>query len=98
MIDSVKSIPTNPLCEPFIRTGIYSRLFRQLAVKASVEHGHLENRANTFLDNLNSFQLSAIMQWCKDGHPRYRRFDFWCDGCCFVEVFTTVHDTMTYYV
>src|SRR5436190_23802098 len=96
MIDSVKSIPTNPLSEPFIGAGIYSRWFRQLAVKGSVEHGHLENRPDAFLDDLDPFQLSAVMERCKSGHARYRRFHFRRDSDCLTEVLATVHDTMTY--
>src|ERR1700687_6003457 len=98
MIDSVKSITTNPLREPFIRTGIYSRWIRQSAVKASVEHSHLENRPDTFLDDLHPIQLGAIMERCKDGHLRYCGFHFRCDGGCRDEVLAPVHDTMTYYV
>src|SRR3984893_13362707 len=97
MIDSVKSVTTNPRREPFIRTGIYSCWFRQSAVKASIEHGDLENLANAFHDDLDTFQLGAIMEWRKGGHTRYCRFHLWCDDSGVVEVPTTVHDTMTYY-
>src|ERR1700676_3801686 len=98
MIDSVKSIPTNPLCEPIIRTGIYSRRFRQSTVKAGVEHGHLKNRSDTFLDDLDPFQLGAVMERCKGRHARYCKFHFRCDGSCRDEVLAPVHNTMTYYV
>lgn len=98
MIDSVKSITTDPLCEPFIRAGVYGGWFRQSAVKAGVEHSHLENRADTFLDNLDSFQLGAIMQWCKDRHARDCRFHFRCDGGCLLKALSTVYNAMTYYV
>src|SRR5206468_7158629 len=98
MIDSVKPVPTNSLSEPFKWTGINRRCIWQPAVKASVEHSHLENLADAFLDDLDPFQLGAIMQRCKSGHARYRRFHFWCDGCWFVQLFATVHDAMTYHV
>src|SRR3989442_11476626 len=97
MIDSVKSIATDPLRKPFIRAGVYGRWFRQSAVKAGVEHGHLENRADTFLDNLDSFQLGAIMQWRKDGHARDGRFHLRCDGGGLLEALTTFHQTVNDY-
>src|SRR5438128_8403153 len=98
MTDSVKSVTTNPLFEPFIRARIYSGRFRQPAVKAGVEHSHLKNCPDTFLDDFDPLQLGAIMEWREDGHPRYRRFHFWCDGRCRDEVLSTVNDAMTYYV
>ena len=70
MIDSVKAIPTNPLSEPFIRTRVHCGRLRQSAVKASIERGHLENRANAFLDDLDPLQLGPIMEWGKGGHAR----------------------------
>src|ERR1700752_5420139 len=98
MIDSVKSIATNPLCEPFIRTRVHSGRLRQSAVKASVEHGHLENRAHALLDDLDPLKLGSTMKRCKGGHARDCRFHFWCDGGCFVYVLAPEHDAMTYYV
>src|SRR6266568_487528 len=98
MIDSVKSITTNPLCEPFIRTGINSRWFRQSAMKASVEHSHLENGPDTFLDDLDPLQLGAVMERCKGGHARYLRFHLRCDDGGLLKVLATVYNTMTYYV
>src|SRR5438445_13187085 len=97
MIDSVKSIPTNPLGEPFIRARVYSGRLRQSGVKASVEHGHLENLANAFLDDLDPFQLGAVMEWCKGGHARDSRFYFRRNGGRFIEILSAVDDSMAHY-
>ena len=37
-------------------------------MKASVEHGHLENFANAFLDDVDAFQFGAIVERRKSGH------------------------------
>src|SRR5260370_38415796 len=95
MIDSVKSVSTDPLREPFIRARVYGGWLRQSAVKGGVEHGHLENRGDTFLDNLDSFQLVAIMQWRKDGHARDCRFTIRSEGGCLLGWPSRPRPTMT---
>src|SRR5260370_12141458 len=98
MIDAVKSIATNPLREPFERTGLSSGGLRPSAVKAGIEDSDLENRAKAFLDDVDPFQLGAIVERRKSGHACYGRFHFRRDGGCFFKVFATVYDTMTYYL
>src|ERR1700674_3267075 len=98
MIDSVKTISTNPLGEPFERAGINRRCIWQLAVKASVEYSHLENCPDAFLDDLDPVEFGTIMKRRKDRHLRYCGFHFRCDGGCFNEVLAAVHDSMTYCV
>ncbi len=98
MIDAVKSIATNALREPFERTGVDGGGLRQSAVKAGIEDSDLENRAKAFLDDVDPFQLGAIVERRKSGHACYGRFHFRRDGGCFFKIFATVDDTMTYYV
>src|SRR4029077_9097751 len=98
MIDSVKSIATNSLRKPFVRAGIDGRCFRQSAVKTGVEHGDLENRAHMFLDDLDPFQLGAIVERRKGRHARYCGLYVRRNYGGFFEILATVHDTMTDYV
>src|ERR1700731_1210225 len=95
MIDSVKSIATDPLREPFVRAGVHRGRRRQTAVKAGVEDRNLGNAANAFLDGPNPVQLGAIVKWCKGGHARDCRFYFRRDGGGLFELLASMNDAMT---
>ena len=68
MIDSVKSVAANSFRQPFIRSGIDERGSGQVAVKAGVEHGDLRDGSKSLFDDVDSFELGAIMQRRKRGH------------------------------
>src|SRR5260370_1512018 len=96
VMDAVKSIATNAPRAPFERTGIYSGGLRQSAVKAGIEDSDLENRAKAFLDDVDPFQLGAIVERRKSGHACYGRFHFRRDGGSFFQGLASLDDTMTY--
>ena len=96
VIDSVKSITTNPQGEPFIRAGIDSRGIRQSAVKASVEHSHLENVTHALLDDLDAFQLGAIMERRKRRQARDCSFYLRCDASRLFEMLAAMYNPVAY--
>src|ERR1700674_1343941 len=98
VIDAVKSVPANALREPFERTGVDGGRFRQSAVKTSVEDGDLENGAKAILDDFDAFQFGAIVERRESGHARYCGLYVRREGGCLFKVYSTMHDTMTYYV
>src|SRR2546422_6620912 len=72
MVDSVKSIPADPLGKPLVWSWVDEGGFRQTAVKAGVKHGHLRHGTKRARDDLNPFQLGAVMERCKCCHARDR--------------------------
>src|SRR5258707_2424190 len=96
VIDAVKSIATNPPREPFERTGVDGGGLRQSAVKAGIEDSDLENRAKAFLDDVDPFQLGAIVERRKSGHACYGRFRFRRAGGGFFQCVCSRADRVTY--
>src|SRR2546422_2610783 len=72
MVDSVKSIPTDPLGKPVVWSWVDEGGFRQTAVKAGVKHGHLRHGTKCARDDFNAFQLGAVMERRKCCHARDR--------------------------
>ena len=72
MVDSVKSIPADPLGKPLVWSWVDEGGFRQTAVKAGVKHGHLRHGTKCARDDFNPFQLGAVMERCKCCHARDR--------------------------
>src|SRR5947209_2445575 len=60
MVDSVKSIPTDPLGKPVVWSWVDEGGFRQTAVKAGVKHGHLRHGTKCARDDFNAFQLARL--------------------------------------
>ena len=55
MVDSVKSISTDPLGKPVVGSRVDEGGFRQMAVKAGVKHGHLRHGSKFARDDFNAF-------------------------------------------
>ncbi len=66
MTDSMKSITANPLGEPLIWSRLDGGRFRHPAVKTRVKHGHLRHGTECLFDDLDAFQLGAIVERRKD--------------------------------
>src|SRR5213082_3108384 len=70
MIDAVKSISPNATFEPLIWSWVNRCVYRERAVKSSIEDGNLRVFGKKFLGNVNALKPSDIVQRRNQGDIR----------------------------